>query len=203
MRSFYSARSVSICCYDKEDLERFINDYGFANDCCEYAYVFHDRDVNYDGSLKVSHYHLYAKRRSPITADTLASFRSTCKQNFFYENVLKEQSLLSYLTHSGSDKFQYPVSAIISNFDVQAKIDSTQPVKSDINIVEVLDLLDNGYSIRSIIRKFPKLLYSISSLRSYREISSVESSGVKKPDFADSIVDSEIIQLDYNAVGKS
>ena len=90
----------------------------------EYAMILHDKDSDENGTHVKDHFHMYLK------------FGNT---NWKYEDVAKwfgikvnhveqvksnKALLLRYYTHEGQpEKHQYPVEAIVANFDVKAYLD--------------------------------------------------------------------------------
>lgn len=164
---FYSARVVCCLIYNYDDMLNFIQKFGF--DKGRFAYILHDKDKDNDGNLKPKHYHLYAKRNSMITAQSIDNFCKSCNENLFYENLhYTDSSILRYLIHKGDlDKYQYDINDVVCNFDLSSEINKVYDDKVDISCV--IDMLDSGVPIPQIVRKFPKLLYSIGSLIKYRD----------------------------------
>lgn len=167
-------QSRTVCCivYSLEDIQSLISQFSFAD--YEYAYILHDKDLKSDGSLKEPHYHFYGSRKSPITEQTLKNFVKTCKQNVLYENLKStDNALLRYFLHcDNNDKYQYKEEDIVSNFDVHSRL--YKGVSSTVNPVDIINMFDNGFTTLEIIRKYPKLIYSIANLQRYEKLVKAE-----------------------------
>lgn len=166
---FRQARVVCCIFYSLEDINLFIDKFGFAD--FEYAYIYHDNDKNKDGTDKEPHYHFYGRRKSPITEQSLKNFAKSCQQNYFYENLKSnDNALLVYFTHAEcNDKYQYPLSDIVANFDIQLRIN--QPCINDkVDPSIIISLFDEGLTTVDIIKRFPKLIYSVSNLHKYEKL---------------------------------
>ena len=85
-----------------------------------YAYILHNQDVNPDGTLKKSHYHIALKLNNAYELTTVGNwfgidgnFVSACKG--------KWTDLLQYLIHSNApEKHQYSINEVCANFDFAA-----------------------------------------------------------------------------------
>ena len=92
-----------------------------------WAYIIHDKDVREDGSPKEPHIHLYLNfGKSGASFATVASW---FKDGAERVNAVKgkKSDILKYLTHRNApDKYQYDKSEVISNFDVDAEIESEE-----------------------------------------------------------------------------
>lgn len=163
---FYQARSVACIFYNEKDMQMIIDKLGFADN--RYAYIHHTRDVNGDGTPKMAHYHFFGSRKSPISIQTLQNLSSLCSETMMYENVHQESSLLAYFLHKGTTKSPYDIKEIVSNFDVKI-LDETKKVKP-VDIVDAMSMIDKGCTVKQVLRKYPKLFYSLSNLIKYKEI---------------------------------
>lgn len=161
-------QSRVVCCvfYLLSDLEKFIDCFGFAD--YEYAYILHDKDKKEDGTLKTAHYHFYGKRKSPITEQSLKNFAKKCEQNIFYENLKSNQNaLMRYFLHADNDdKFHYEEKDIVSNFDLS----KAKTIDNSIDPAEIITMFDMGFTTIDIVRKYPKLIYSIANLQRYEKL---------------------------------
>lgn len=164
-------QSRTVCCiiYDIADLQLFIDNFQFAD--YEYAYIYHDKDKQEDGSLKPPHYHFYGHRKSPITEQSLKNFAKKCSQNIFYENLKSNDgALLRYFIHiDNEDKYHYEESEIIANFDIQSKLHNFQ-VEQKVDPADIVSMFEQGFNTYQIIKKYPKLLYSIASLQRFEKL---------------------------------
>lgn len=168
MFSFNQSRCVCCVFYSHDDLLMFIKDLHFDNG--RYAYIYHDRDKNKDGTDKEPHYHMYGYRSSPITQQTLSNFSARCEQNVFFQNLKSTEShFLAYFTHDEiDDKEKYSIDEIQSNFDVDVAINTR--INDKIDPAEIVSLFGQGFTTLQIIRKFPKLIYSIASLQRFERL---------------------------------
>lgn len=192
---FYSSRSFCSIIYDRDVLEKLIEHLKLA-DGGEYAYILHYADVNDDGSPSKPHYHLYGRRRSPITNETFKNFRKLVDSNILWSNVKNPVSAIRYLTHKDDmNKYQYKDSEVESNFDYVSACNKDMGQCRRVDNVEVISKLDAGWSVISIIRQNPNLLYSINQLKAYRELLLEEKRVKEKTAWCEDAVSSNIIQL--------
>lgn len=110
-------RSMSIQCYCPP--ERWG---ALLKEAYRYAYIYHDKDVNDDGTLKTPHYHIVVRFSSP-------RYRSAVEKMFDLEGLTEDTtvnfqkvkslgSVFAYLTHrsaSSVHKYQYDENAVVSN----------------------------------------------------------------------------------------
>lgn len=108
----------------------------------KYAFIIHDSDLLDDGTPKKDHYHFYIEFPNPRSFQSIANDLSIAVN--FIEKVYDKSSILLYLTHKNRpEKFQYNITDITSNFDIQREIDSV--VKSNLSdIYKDFRLLRNG-----------------------------------------------------------
>lgn len=176
-------QSRVVCCifYLLSDLEKFIDCFQFAD--YEYAYIYHDKDLNSDGTSKPSHYHFYGRRKSPITEQSLKNFSKKCEQNIFYENLKSNDcALLHYFLHDDTDKYHYNESDIVSNFDINLRLHSSTVVNDKIDPSIIISMFDNGFNTFEIVHKYPKLIYSIASLQRYERLLNIVRYAKENPD---------------------
>ncbi len=83
----------------------------------EYAYILHDKDLDEVGNLKPAHWHILLKLKSPLNVNTIAN-RFGVPAQYIGKIKGKWQDGLKYLIHeNASDKYQYAVDEVKSNFD--------------------------------------------------------------------------------------
>lgn len=131
------------------------------------AYIKHD-------DKEPNHYHIFLYRKSPYTEQTLtavcAAVKALFQENVFFEFVVSINGMLEYFTHKNQpEKKQYDVSSIVSNFDIEKEI-----LYSEYTIIDAVNDIVNGESIYWIIRKNPKMLYSIYNLQRFEDLHKIE-----------------------------
>lgn len=126
-----SWRKVEImtqCKYLDEDTIKKALDHASVKD---YAYIKHDKDLDVDGTLKISHWHIMIRFKNAVPTETLCGWFCV-KSNFLSHIKGRFADALSYLTHSNApDKFQYSSDEVISNFDFQKEIETEKKKKID------------------------------------------------------------------------
>lgn len=106
--------------YDVEEVLAIIRDY-----FDQWAYVLHDKDILPEsGEQKLAHIHWVGKFQNARQLSTISK-RLGVEENFieYVRTVNGRQNwrgAVRYLVHaSDKDKYQYPVSDVVSNFDIQ------------------------------------------------------------------------------------
>lgn len=159
-------QSRVLCCifYSLDDIHLFIDKLKLDNG--RYAYIYHDKDIKTDGTPKEPHYHFYARRQSPFTPQTVARLIAKCSQNVLVENLKStDNAFLGYFTHDEvADKAKYDPADIVANFDVSRVFNSPAGKSQYIDPAEIIAMFDDGYTTIDVIRRYPKLLYSVSNL---------------------------------------
>lgn len=90
----------------REEVEAYIRN----TDWDEYAYIYHDKDLKEDGSLKEPHFHILVYRKSGFR---LQSACRTFTQNTLIQPIRSRVHSYQYLVHKNDpDKAQYSVSDI-------------------------------------------------------------------------------------------
>lgn len=106
---------------------------------CEYAFIFHDKDILENGQPKTKHWHIFLRFKDPRPFETFANYFDVSVNNV--NKVQKWSSAIAYLTHKNApDKYQYDNDEVTANFDfkvVAQKIDK----KKIIN--DILQKIDN------------------------------------------------------------
>lgn len=102
-----------------EDIETILKS---KTNIYQYAYIIHDKDNKEDGSLKSPHIHIAIKFNNAQNFDYIAKwFGVQSSQVCTVKGAWKD--VLLYLTHANAlEKYQYPISDVVSNFDVQDSI---------------------------------------------------------------------------------
>jgi hypothetical protein len=97
-------------------------------------YILHDKDINKDGELKKSHWHIVWQTPSPRTISSLKK-----ELNIDYlESVRTQKQMLAYLIHANdSNKYQYPVSDLKGDLSIENDTE-------DNNILLILDFIENS-----------------------------------------------------------
>lgn len=109
-----------------------------------FAYIYHDKDLKDDGSLKEPHFHIvvsFQSNRSPHSVRELFPD----KPNTFVEVAFDKSACFRYLTHSDDpDKFQYPIQAVkgvnFSSFSVSGDASDISQFLDDLSPFSVLTL---------------------------------------------------------------
>lgn len=163
MLKFVQSRVICCIFYSLDDIFLFIDKLNL--DKGRYAYIHHDKDTNKDGSPKAPHYHFIARRHSPFTPQTLTNLIARCSQNVFVENLKStEQAVIGYFTHDEcEDKVKYDSADIVANFDVN-RFFATTSKSQYIDPADIIAMFDDGFTTIDVIRRYPKLLYSVSNL---------------------------------------
>jgi hypothetical protein len=97
-------------------------------------YILHDKDINSDGELKKSHWHIVWQTPSPRTISSLKK-----ELNIEYlESVRTQKQMLAYLIHANdSNKYQYSVSELKGDLSIENDTE-------DNNILLILDFIENS-----------------------------------------------------------
>lgn len=125
----------------------------------EYAFIKHDSDMNENGEIKKTHWHIYFKTRTRKTKGAIAKvFNINENQvDLLIQFASNESSCIRYLIHADDlDKYQYEIKNISSNLNIQPFFDleltDLEFVKSIINDIA-----------NDIIKNFKEIVaYSIS-----------------------------------------
>lgn len=104
----------------------------------QYAFIYHDKDVNADGAPKKPHWHINIRLKDPRDFKTFANYFGVTENNV--NKIKSYPRSLQYLTHRNSpDKYQYDMSEVTANFDisaVSAKLTNKQRREQIINDIE-------------------------------------------------------------------
>ena len=126
-----------------------------------WAGILHDKDVNEDGETVEPHIHLmmyFKHARSPHSIAWEINERNGKREDSQIERLeffKHPNNGFSYLVHQTKDaqnKYQYPISEVISNFDfakklenIRKQVERNQSKKEGELIREYLDMLYDGY----------------------------------------------------------
>lgn len=88
----------------------------------DYAYILHDKDIKDDGTLKAPHYHIAVRLKEAYDLKYISKWFGV-EMQYVSKAKGRWNDLLLYLTHANAtNKHQYPVECVISNFDFSALI---------------------------------------------------------------------------------
>lgn len=106
----------------------------------EYAYIVHDSDLLDDGTPKKTHIHAVIRQDTPGTRSAIANKLGIDEK--WVQFAGKWSTVVRYLVHADDDeKYHYPPSNIVSNFEVNKYI----KYKDDIAMASVIlnQIVDN------------------------------------------------------------
>lgn len=130
-------RSRTVTISVKQDITNIIEQYG------KYAWILHDKDVDKEGELKDPHYHIYLEFPNARSLNSIAE-ELNIPPNMI-EVVRDKNGILKYLTHANNpEKYQYDISEIHSNFDIEV-------ATASLDMMSVLKILDSSDSISEFV----------------------------------------------------
>ncbi len=104
----------------------------------EYAFIYHDKDINPDGTPKTPHWHINIRLKDARDFKTFANYFGVSENNV--NKIKSYPRSLQYLTHKNApDKYQYDMSEVTANFDISsvfAKATNKQRKEQIINDIE-------------------------------------------------------------------
>lgn len=104
----------------------------------DWAYILHDKDVDANGELKKPHIHWYGHVRNPAFLSTVANSLGVPENSIVY--CKNKKKTIQYLIHlNDNDKYLYPASDVVSNFDcadILNEVDSTAKANKILDYVE-------------------------------------------------------------------
>lgn len=106
-----------------------------------YAFIVHDKDTKEDGTPKKKHFHCVLTFSETTTSSTVANAIGIEEQ---YVNKIKTttKSAELYLIHKNNlEKYQYPLSDVLSNFDYAEKYANIEPY---INKKDIAKKIEDG-----------------------------------------------------------
>lgn len=126
-------RNIEIISYDLDELVEVINKCDRRGDV--YYYIYHDKDVNDDGSVKKPHYHIQLYSDEQKVIDTWASIYNVSSNRV--ERIKNKISAIRYLTHcDNNEKYSYQIENIGTNGDLMKYFKST--ISSEGNEIELI-----------------------------------------------------------------
>lgn len=139
------SRTWFIRTYDIESI------FGLPFGISKYAWIYHDKDVNEDGSLKAPHYHVFIRFCVPCCSSQISPLG--------HVSVVHkggEVHCLEYLTHYNTpNKVQYPFNEVHSNYDWKAKCQVKAAEENDIDsLQQAVIMLLNGHSVAECVHRF-------------------------------------------------
>ena len=85
----------------------------------EYAFIYHDKDKNPDGTPKTPHWHINIRLKDSRDFKTFANYFGVTENNV--NKIKSYPRSLQYLTHRNAPhKYQYDLSEVTANFDISA-----------------------------------------------------------------------------------
>lgn len=117
--------------YTKEYVQKQLAEWGVVKD---YAYILHDKDLHTNGTPVEPHVHCMIRFNSAVpTTAILKRLQGVCEIGQL-EKCKAWNSCLAYLTHKNApEKYQYPDSDVVSNFDWQTL--AAKAIKFDLSPV--------------------------------------------------------------------
>lgn len=162
-------REFSLISYlDRLQITKVLEEHN--NHIRHYAFIMHDKDVNADGELKETHFHIVLK--------TYNNHSLSAVRRWFYGFVDKDgkdintlsqvckdiYNAYDYLTHKNvPDKYQYSETSVIS--DCKSYFQGKAEYQTDTTTEMLFDLVQ-GVSYRTLCRKYGRdFIYHYSNLR--------------------------------------
>ncbi|MCK8638995.1 Rep family protein [Fructobacillus fructosus] len=110
----------------------------------EFAFIVHDQDMN-DGKPVAPHIHAVLRYQNARTVESVSKQISDKSQyiEVWNGNYFNAFSYLVHKTDGASSKFQYPVDAVVSNFDFKSKIETYRSSKQNTNQQSINHILDD------------------------------------------------------------
>lgn len=131
--------------FDVEFVQNLVDTWSVVKD---YAYIVHDQEDKED------HIHLMIRFNTVVpTKNILAKLQGRC-ENQHLQGMKKWNSAIAYLTHSNApDKYQYPDSAVISNYEWQKDRDAA--ITDKVQMQLLVDAIEKnecrGYNIHEFV----------------------------------------------------
>lgn len=134
-----------------------------------YWYVFHDKDVDENGTLKKKHLHLVVYDNSPATIQkAIKNFEGATLPNLV-EACRNGRAMLRYLVHKDdSDKYQYDSSSVVTN-NLNQFLSAIEDSDSVCSLFEDYENLRTAkISVGEFIQKYKQ---NLSSMNFYQQLS--------------------------------
>lgn len=128
-------RNVEIISYNIEEVYSIIDKAKKNN--IDYYYIYHNLDVNDDGTLKKPHYHIQLYCDNQRTIENWVKFYAVDPNRV--EKIKNKISAIRYLIHcDNNEKYQYQLEDICSNGEIIKYFKST--ISSENNEIELIYL---------------------------------------------------------------
>lgn len=134
------------------ELQVMLDYYVTTNIIRDYAYIYHDRDINSLGEPVTAHTHLLLYT---YDAKTFSAIRKMFKhsQNTLVEQI-KSDNIYNYLTHTGfEDKFEYSDTDIVSN-NLSAWQNGTYDNSDNSKVCALIQDIHNGTSEFTLMQRY-------------------------------------------------
>lgn len=134
---------------EKNDIENL--NFKIISEVPKYAFILHDKDFNKEtGEIVEPHWHYYIEFTNPRDIKSIAeNFDIPVNQ---IQKVFSKTAILNYLTHCKQpDKYQYNVSDVFTNFDLNAESGVVDVNNEFLDLMKVRDL---KMSINDYLKKY-------------------------------------------------
>lgn len=155
-------KNILLICYPEScNIKDIITKYENKGKIISYAYIEHNLDINSDGTLKKTHYHVYLKLSKPTTKEQISKDFNIDKT--LIETALNPNGIIRYLLHlDNKDKTPYKKEKIVSyGLDIDRMISMSKmgsQAEKDI-LLEILSWIEKGLSYKDIFELVLKLDY--------------------------------------------
>lgn len=134
----------------------------------KYALIKHTNDVKEDGTLKEPHVHIYVRFLQPKSLSLARELMKVSEQNVVSEFVLSTIKSIRYLLHlDDCDKYQYPQSAVRSNFNVEKYFGANRSTANS-NLVQACLDMSNGVPMLELLSR-----YGIELIKNFSNVSKI------------------------------
>lgn len=125
-----------------QDIEKIdmkiVNEALEKNSIKDYAYIIHDKDIDKNGNLVRKHIHIVVRLKYACESKYIADWFKV-KEQYIEKCKSNWAGMLSYLIHKNAlEKYQYPESDVISNFDWKKEVNKNNRLK------EIIEKIGNG-----------------------------------------------------------
>lgn len=128
-------RNIEIISYDIEEVYKFIEKCKKYD--IEYYYIYHDKDINDDGTLKKPHYHFQVYSENQKSLNSWFNFFNVPSNRV--ELISKKFEAIRYLIHcDNNEKYHYQIEDIVSNGEIIKYFKNT--ISSEGNEIELIYL---------------------------------------------------------------
>lgn len=128
-------RNVEIISYDIEEVYSIIDKAKKNN--IDYYYIYHNLDINDDGTLKKPHYHIQLYNDNQKLIENWQKFYNVPSNRI--EKIHNKIQAIRYLIHcDNNEKFQYQLEDIVTNSEIIKYFKST--ISNENNEIELIYL---------------------------------------------------------------